>query len=102
MRIPRWLRNQKVTVKPFKGQGAYGPVYGTEFVEWVRFEPSTRKIRDSKGEEVVTSGRGWFAPESPVKEGDLILWEGKEFEVILAIPQYGKYAKSHVEVSCKL
>lgn len=99
MRIPRWLRNQKVEVEVFMGRGAYGPIYDEVKVEeWVRFEPSTKLIRTPEGEEVVAAAKAWFPETSKIKQQDRVTFNERTYEVSTATPQYGKYKISHVEV----
>ncbi|MBN8881715.1 MAG: hypothetical protein J0H73_05305 [Salana multivorans] len=73
--LPAVLTPHTVTVKPFEGESAYGPVHGAEReLRRVRVEGGNRLVRDKTGAEVVSSARLFTRPEhGGLVPGSLVL-----------------------------
>lgn len=53
--IPTWCLPNRVTVKPYEGDGAYGPTFGTGVPDVACMLDDTRKlVRNADGAEVVS------------------------------------------------
>lgn len=98
MQIPKWMLNQMVTIRPFLGNGAYGPIYGPEYEARCRIEVNRKKVTDREGNEVVGSARAFFPPEIDPPVESEIVWDGRKYEVIESRRQYGLRRPSHTEV----
>lgn len=100
MKLPKFLRNQKVTIKPFKGDGVYGPIYETEYTDYVRIEAGSKIAVDSKGKEVKSNGTIFFPARTRLKEGSIIKSDGLEYTLISLMPMSG-FSESYVEGSIR-
>lgn len=101
MRIPDWLLRQTVTLEPYRGESAYGPVYGDPVELRCRIEARRRLVRDRQGREVVADAQAWFAPEAEVTitPESRLTWAGRTYTVLEARPMPGPNGRTHhVEV----
>ena len=104
MRIPPSLRRETVVVRRYRGQGAYGPVYGPPEVftppdRGVYVEPGFRRVTNAQGEEVVASVTAFFdADADDIMPGSLVEWQGRTYKVIDAQPIRPFGRTHHVEV----
>lgn len=55
MGLPLRKRTHTITVEPFQGDSAYGPVFGAPVQVTCRVDESQRLVRSNTGEEVVSS-----------------------------------------------
>ncbi|WHM36311.1 hypothetical protein [Streptomyces sp. BPTC-684] len=58
MNVPRWLLPHRVTIEPYQGEGAYGPVYGPPVADVPALVAETvRTVRDREGREVTSTAQ---------------------------------------------
>lgn len=88
MMIPIYALPHRVTIIPFKGSGAYGPVYETDPAKFkknvpCRIDPKRQKVTSSNGDDVVQSAEAIFRPNIRLNVGDKVLWTkyGLEYEI---------------------
>ena len=88
--LPGFLLVHTVTVEPYVGDSAYGPRYAAPVSVRCLLEQKTRTVRDRTGQEVVSSGTFYAAPETvcPV-ESRITLPDGATTTVIAALPHDG-------------
>lgn len=55
MSLPARLRTHTITVEPYTGTGAHGPIFGTPVAVTCRVEEKVQLVRSNTGEEVVSS-----------------------------------------------
>ena len=60
--IPNSLLIHRITVKEYKGNGPYGPLYDDPYEAQCYFEKKHELVRDSTGQEIVSSARA-FGPD---------------------------------------
>lgn len=63
--IPRFMLRHVVTVEPYLGRGAHGPIYGPPVATPAFVDESRRLVRDATGEQAVSEARV-FAPRETV------------------------------------
>lgn len=66
--IPRRLLPQTVTIAPYVGDGAYGPVWGTAYTVPARVEHTNQLVRDRSGNEVVARSTIFIQPRAVLPE----------------------------------
>ena len=86
MKIPIYALPHRVTIIPFKGSGAYGPIWdGTKAKRNVpcRIEPKTVVTKDRSGSDVTVRAEAMFHPDYTIRENDKIQWSlpGAEYTV---------------------
>jgi hypothetical protein len=90
--LPGFMLRRQVTVEPYLGDSAYGPVYGTPVPNVQCFiEEETRLVRDKDGRQVVSSTTFYCrlsAVEAP-PESRVTLPDGRQTTVIAAKPHDG-------------
>lgn len=91
MKIPIYALPHRVTVIPFKGNGAYGPIWdGTKAKKEVPclIEPKTTVIKDATGTDVTVRADVMFHPDYTIRENDKIQWPmtGAEYTVTELTP----------------
>lgn len=70
MRVPTSLLRQRVTIEPYQGDGAYGPVYGPAQTNVpARVEGKRRAIRRPDGTDVISTASVTVRPivDVPIK-----------------------------------
>jgi hypothetical protein len=92
--IPQFLLNNSVTVTPYTGSSAYGPIYGIAFTAKCRFEPTDELKVDADGRELKTKGRLFFNLGENVTPESKVLFEGTTYRVITVV----NHPESHLEV----
>ncbi len=99
--IPGWMLGHTVTVEPYAGSGAYGPVYGAPVSVRCFLDEQTRTVRDETGREV-TSSSTFYARPSLVcpAESRVTLPDGRQTTVIARLERSGggMPTPDHVEV----
>lgn len=98
MKIPKFLCRNEVTIKPYSGSGAYGPVYGNEYTAKCYVELKRKMIRNNEGDEIVANGPVIFRDEIDIPIKSELTWKGKTYVVQASIPYqtYGRF--HHIEV----
>lgn len=89
--LPHWLMRHEVTAEPYRGEGAYGPVYGPATPLRCYLEQETRLVRDTSGNEV-TSTSTLFARLDAVAlpaQSRVTLPDGRTTTVIAALRRDG-------------
>ena len=80
--IPSVLLCHVVTVKEYKGDGPFGPSYNDPYEARCYFEKKRELVRDSTGQEIVSSARAFMNPEHEPPPKSVITFEGEDYEVI--------------------
>lgn len=63
-RVPRWLLRHRITIEPYRGDSAYGPVYGPPAADVPALVAETvRTLRDRAGREVVSTAQIIASPD---------------------------------------
>lgn len=99
--IPSFLLNQNATLEVHTGNSAYGDLYSASTNIKCRFEPYTKKVIDSYGNEVVASGRMFISPSININPESRITFESTVYTVISVQKQYTINTYSHKEVILK-
>lgn len=91
MKIPMFALPHRVTIVPFIGSGAYGPIWETDQTKFknkvpCRIEPQIRRIQGTNGDDVVQQATGIFHPNWKINQNDRIVWNDLEFTVETVIP----------------
>ncbi|MGW4648043.1 hypothetical protein [Kitasatospora sp. NPDC004289] len=60
--VPGWLLRHQITIEPYLGDAAYGPVYGPPVTVRCLLEEKTREVRSSTGEQVISSSTAYCPP----------------------------------------
>jgi hypothetical protein len=89
MKIPSFMLPHRATIVPFKGSGAYGPVWETDETKFKKnvpclIEPKIRQRTDNTGTDVTQRAEGIFPPDVGIQANDKIIWSenGAEYKVI--------------------
>lgn len=105
MRIPQALLVHTVTVRPAAGESSTGQVYGDPFPLQCMAQGRRRMVRNSDGNEVLSTLTLVAAPEDfdRIATGSQVTWHGGVSTVIATIPQDsgGLGAPDHTEVVCE-
>ena len=87
MRVPNFMLKQNATIYKSMGAGAYGHVYSdTPTFSKVYVEPSTKVMKNSNGEEVVTTAMAIFPPRTDLPLKSKVLIDGYEYLVVSVVP----------------
>lgn len=81
--IPTATLRNRITIEPYTGSGAYGPVYGTA-VENVpaRVLRKRKTIRTATGVDVTATAQCVLRPDVTVIPESKITWGGQEYLVL--------------------
>lgn len=99
MRIPKYLLKTPATIKPLKGNGAYGEVYGTLVRTKCHVEYKRKLIVNSLGEQIVSEATAFFPPDVEITVGSLVTVHGNKMKVVGVKPFYLSNKMSHLEVN---
>lgn len=93
MKIPKFTLPHRVTVIPFKGSGAYGPIWETDPAKFqknvpCRIDPKVQRLTSGNGDDVIQQAEAVFHPDNQIRQNDKIRWDfnGHEYTVQTAIP----------------
>lgn len=90
MLIPGYLLRHTVTVEPYAGDSAYGPVYGPPAVVRCFLDERTRTVRRADGEEVTSSSTFYARLDTDCPaESRVTLPTGRVTTVIAALRRDG-------------
>jgi len=80
--IPKMLLIHKIVVKEYKGNGPYGPLFDDPYEAQCYFEKKHELVRDSTGQEIVSSARAFMSSDYEPPPKSVITFEGEDYEVI--------------------
>lgn len=106
MSLAALLSGDAVTVTPYYGETAYGPVYGDPIGVDCRVEYARKLVRNPAGDEVVSEATVYLLPTlpdgTPTMEAfaieSVVTHAGREARVISATPHRGMSTAVYVEV----
>lgn len=101
MVIPGWLLRHTVTVEPFEGDGAYGPVYGPATTVRGFLDEQTRLVRSPGGDEITSTSTVYTRLTENIPAKSLVaLPDGRTTTVIAALRRDGGglATPNHLEV----
>lgn len=105
MKVSKRLLPSRVTIRPYLGDGAYGPVYGETVEVPARIAYENRLIRDRQGSEVVSGSQLMLAADAievTALGGKVTLpHDGIERTIESGGPVMGMRGISHVRVDLK-
>lgn len=86
--MPGFLLQHEVTVKPYEGDSANGPVYGAPVTVPCFLEKKARLVRAPDGRQVLSGATFWCRLDavSAPPESQVTLDDGRETTVIQQIP----------------
>ncbi|MFF4751826.1 hypothetical protein [Streptomyces sp. NPDC001270] len=61
--LPAWLLRHTITVEPYRGSGAYGPVYGEPAAASALVAETVKQVRDPTGAVVVSTAQIYAGPD---------------------------------------
>ena len=102
MGLPARKRTHTITVEPFTGSGAHGPVFGAAVPVTGYLERATQLVRASDGTEVVSSSTFYCDLEENLPAESRVTLPGGETTSVLTIAKYdtaGRSRLDHQEVS---
>ncbi|HEY1176986.1 MAG TPA: hypothetical protein VGF17_12580 [Phytomonospora sp.] len=62
MKVPGWLLRHTVTVEPYRGSGAYGPVYDPPATARALVAETVKQVRDATGTVTVSTAQVYAGP----------------------------------------
>ncbi|WP_116051682.1 hypothetical protein [Amycolatopsis palatopharyngis] len=101
--LPSYFRTHTITVEPYEGGGAYGPIFGTGVAVECRVEDKVQLVRSSAGEEVVSSATAYCDTSVLAPPGSRVTVKGRT-TTVLAITDPstgGRSPLDHLEVFLK-
>ncbi len=107
MRIPLRLLRHTVSVTPYLGDSAYGPIYGDTVDLQTRIEFSTGVTKNGEGQDITYNARLFLLPEAdlaPEAKLEYIDQMGRKYQltVITIAPMHDVAGElSHIEVEAK-
>ena len=99
--VPGWLLRHQITVEPYLGDGAYGPVYGPPVVVRCLLDDKVREVRSPTGEQVVSSSTAYCPPGTAAPPGSRVtVPDGRQSSVIARLDRSapGLPTPDHVEL----
>ncbi|MFJ1708571.1 hypothetical protein [Kitasatospora sp. NPDC088346] len=104
-RVPGWLLHHRITIEPYQGDSAYGPLYGPPVTDVPALVADTvRLVRAPDGRQVVSSAQLLLDPDTAVPAGSRItLPSGRATTPISVSPidAPGLPVPAHTEVMCE-
>lgn len=101
--IPRAALRQRITIEPFEGESAYGPVYGTPVTGVpARFDGKRRLVRTAGGTDLIASGTLQLRPGTPIPDQSRVTipvnGQDRVYEVVETLPHDNLTRGHHLEV----
>lgn len=101
--IPTHLRTHTVTVEPFQGDGARGPVFGAAVQVTCRLENKLQLVRSNIGEEVTSSSTVFCDRGTTIPAGSRVTVAGR-ITTVISVADHdtgGRSELDHLEVFLK-
>jgi hypothetical protein len=88
--LPAWLMVHQITVEPYTGNSAYGPLYGPAVAVRCFLDQQTRMVRNPAGDDVTSTSTAYcpLATVAPAKSR-VTLPDGRQTTVIAALRRDG-------------
>jgi hypothetical protein len=101
MGLPLRKRTHTITVEPFQGDSAYGPVFGAPVQVTCRVDEAQRLVRSNTGEEVVSSSTVFCDLDTVIPAGSRVTVNGRTTTVLAlaAFDTGGRSRLDHKEAS---
>jgi len=102
VKVRRSLLKDTVTVRPYSGEGAYGPVYGAARTVRCDLDDTRRLVVTAAGDEVVTQATLTVHPDDAplfVPESTIVI-AGQDSRVLTAGAQLFRGRPAYVKVTC--
>jgi hypothetical protein len=101
-RLPSFLLQHTVTIEPYQGNGANGPVYGAPVTVKCFRDDKRRLVRGSNGSQVVSESTVYCLPGTVAPPESRINLGTRVATVITSADRDGGHlpVPSHVEVNC--
>jgi hypothetical protein len=102
--IPSSLLRETITLEPFEGSGAYGPIYGAQQTLRARVEGKRRVVRKEDGTDLISSATAFVRPgvdiatESRVTHLRHGASEPTVYEVVDVLPGEGLSRPAYLEL----
>jgi hypothetical protein len=93
-----------IIIREYQGDGPYGPSYGDPYEVRCYFEKKRELVRDSNGQEIVSSAKMFLDPVHEPPPKSIVTFEGTDYEVISSARFDNPIAGAkphHTEVSLK-
>lgn len=104
-RVPRWLLRHRITIEPYEGDSAYGPVFGPPVVDVPALvSEDVRLVRAPDGRQVVSSATVVLDLDTTVPAGSRITLPSGRTTVpitVSIVDAPGLPVPAHREVSCE-
>ncbi|SEU46609.1 hypothetical protein [Nonomuraea wenchangensis] len=103
MLIPEWVFTHTATIEPYEGDGAYGPIFGSQVTERCLVDDERRLVRNAEGSEVVSDTTIFFPPGTHCPEGSRVTVNDRTTTVIASHNRSGGGLPTpdHTEVVCR-
>jgi hypothetical protein len=98
--LPSRLRTHTITVEPYQGTGARGPIFGTAVEVTCRVEEKVQLVRSNTGEEAVSSSTVYCDSDVVIPAESRVTVNGRPTSVLaVANPSTGGRSRlDHLEV----
>lgn len=104
MRVPDALLRHRVTIAPYIGDSAYGPMYGPEQTVRALVAASVRQVRAADGRETISTAQMITAPGLNCPPGSRVTLPGGRVTTALSTADHsapGLPVPACTEVSCE-
>lgn len=95
MKAPAWMFRQTVSVEPYEGESAYGPVYGAAYDLRCRIESRIHTVLLPDGEESQAMARLYCRPGANLPAQSRVTWDGQLHDVLTVATQPGPGGQPH-------
>ncbi|SNR44141.1 hypothetical protein SAMN06265360_10625 [Haloechinothrix alba] len=82
MGIPAWLLRHEITVEPYEGSGANGPIYGDARTVRCFLDEGRTAVRNSEGREVTAEAVAYCPLDAGIGTEDRVTALGRESRVL--------------------
>ena len=93
------LLRQTMTVEPYEGESATGPLYGAPVTYAVRIQPKCRQVRDQAGDITISDAVAFLRPDAVVAVGDRVTADERVYRTLAVEPLQGLTRPEHLEVT---
>lgn len=101
--IPRWALVHRVTVEPYEGEGATGPVYGAPVTVRALVEAKRQYLRSADGNRTVSSTTVYMLPGTTCPARSRLTLPDGRTAIAMDVADHrapGLPTPDHLEVTC--
>ena len=95
MKLPQFVQPHVVTIEPYEGEGAYGPIYGDTYTIKGYYVEKEEYSRNDDGDEVLSSSQLYTSENITLQKKSKLTFESNTKEVLTTNRNFNAMTGQH-------